>query len=176
VAVEWCDNCNETEWKDSSMVGEEVDIYTAQLDCDNCQMAVTKQTICVFCGAKSEMVTPIVLIEVEVPVSVYTQKEGTGGTGDPITCDLVLGTKKVCLLGCDPDESGTPITLELDRIDPLTKAELGFDTDPEVEDPTELCVTPYTTPTFVLGCIEDEEEGTPSCVPIEPCPPSGTGG
>jgi len=167
AAIEWCDNCGETEWKDSSMTGEKVDIYTSNLDCTNCKLEVNKQTICVFCGATSEAQTPIDLVKIEVPTSIGTTSDGDGSTEDPYSCELSIATKKFCVLGCDMDQSGEDITLELDRIDPITSLEFGFD-DPDT--PTELCITPTTTPTFVLGCIETAEEGEPVCVAVDPCP------
>ena len=158
------------------MTGTEVDLYTSALDCENCQLTVTKHTLCIFCGSESEAQTPIPLVTVDIPDSASVDQDGDGSPEDPYTCALTFTTKRVCVLGCDLATSGDPITLQLDRIDPLTAGALAFDTDPEVEDPTQLCFTPSTTGAFVLGCILSEEEGEPSCVTLEVCPPDSSGG
>jgi len=39
-----------------------------------------------------------------------------------------------------------------------------------------LCVEPYFSEICIIGCIGDQEEGEPSCVPIDPCPPEDSSG
>jgi hypothetical protein len=93
--------------------------------------------------------------------AVMTGEEQTG-------CQVVQSTKKYCVLGCDLLEDGENIVTPLVEIEPVTDVAFGPDSG---EDPTSLCVTPSTTPMYVLGCVGDEAEGSPSCVSLEVCPP-----
>nr|MCU0872014.1 hypothetical protein [Pirellulaceae bacterium] len=108
-----------------------------------------------------EDVVPLPAGQLDIPYAMSVVGEGEG---ESYICTFGLATKRVCFLGTIDEESdGTPIELALDRVDPLTAAALGLSE-------SGLCLTPYSTPIYVLGCLGDQAAGTPSCVDIEVCP------
>ena len=83
---------------------------------------------------------------------------------DVVGCVRSQATKALCVLACDLGE-GEPITENLTRIDPMTRAELGIEGEGEE---AEICLYPHKTPIFVLaGCEQDEEAMEKSCVPCD---------